>query len=46
MRASLPLPLRTLAEEIEEQLAHVPSELNEYGYDPFRCTRAGSGPSP
>ena len=43
MRASLPLPLRTLAEEVEERLAQVPSELNEYGYDPFGMHPRGIG---
>jgi 1-acyl-sn-glycerol-3-phosphate acyltransferase len=31
----LPPPLRTLAREIDERIARVPTRLNEYGYDPF-----------
>ena len=44
MRPSLPLPLRTLAAEVEDRLAHVPSELNEYGYDPFGMHPSGIRP--
>ncbi len=43
MRASLPPPLSTLAKEVEERLAQVPSELNEYGYDPFGMQPSGIG---
>ena len=35
MNVPLPLPLRALGEMVEERLAKIPSELNEYGYDPF-----------
>jgi len=31
----LPAPLRTLAREIDERIARIPTRLNEYGYDPF-----------
>ena len=31
----LPPPLRSLAQEIEERLARIPTRLNEYGFDPF-----------
>jgi 1-acyl-sn-glycerol-3-phosphate acyltransferase len=35
MRLPLPLAARELIEDFEERLARVPTELNEYGYDPF-----------
>ncbi len=40
---SLPLPLRirALADEVEERLSQIPSELNEYGYDPFGMHPSG-----
>ncbi len=40
---SLPLPLRirALADEIQERLSQIPSELNEYGYDPFGMHPSG-----
>ena len=44
MRDSLPPSLRTLAEEVEDRLAQVPSELNEFGYDPFGMHPGGIGP--
>lgn len=37
MSFPLPLPLyfRDLAEEIDQRLEQIPTQLNEYGYDPF-----------
>ncbi len=35
MRFPLPPPLRALGDEIEERLGRIPTDLNEYGYDPF-----------
>ncbi len=40
MRIPLPLQLRALSDEVEQRLSRVPSDLNEYGYDPFgMCPR-------
>ncbi len=41
MRIPLPLHLRALSDEVEQRLSRVPSELNEYGYDPFGMHPAG-----
>jgi 1-acyl-sn-glycerol-3-phosphate acyltransferase len=35
MDIPLPLALRSLADEVDERLARIPTELNEYGFDPF-----------
>ncbi len=35
MKLPLPLALRDLAEEIDKRLSQIPTQLNEYGYDPF-----------
>jgi 1-acyl-sn-glycerol-3-phosphate acyltransferase len=35
MQLPLPLSLRRLADEVDERLAKIPTQLNEYGYDPF-----------
>ena len=37
MRSSLPLPLsiREFVEDIDKRLERIPTELNEYGYDPY-----------
>ncbi len=35
MPIPLPLAMREIYEELDERLAQVPTELNEYGYDPF-----------
>jgi 1-acyl-sn-glycerol-3-phosphate acyltransferase len=34
-RLPLPPPLASLRDEIESRLARIPTELNEYGFDPF-----------
>lgn len=44
MRVPLPLRLRALGEEIERRLAAIPSDLNEYGYDPFGMYPKGAQP--
>lgn len=35
MQLPLPLSLRELADEVDAKIAQVPTELNEYGFDPF-----------
>ena len=35
MKLPLPLNLRDLEEELEKRLSQIPTELNEYGFDPF-----------
>ena len=35
MRLPLPLAAREQIDDFEERLARVPTQLNEYGYDPF-----------
>jgi 1-acyl-sn-glycerol-3-phosphate acyltransferase len=35
MDLPLPLALRRISEEVDARLAELPTELNEYGYDPF-----------
>ena len=35
MDLPLPLAVRELGEEIDKRLAQIPTDLNEYGYDPF-----------
>ncbi len=35
MPLPLPLMLRDIGEEIDKRLAQIPTQLNEYGYDPF-----------
>ena len=35
MKLPLPLHLRDLEEEVQKRLDQIPTELNEYGYDPF-----------
>ena len=35
MKLPLPLHLRELSEDIEARLSRIPTQLNEYGYDPF-----------
>ena len=44
MRIPLPLRLRSLGDEVEQRLAQIPSELNEYGYDPFGMYPSGARP--
>lgn len=44
MRIPLPLRLRALGDEVEQRLAQIPSELNEYGYDPFGMCPSGARP--
>ncbi len=35
MNLPLPLELRDLAEEVDKRLSQLPTQLNEYGFDPF-----------
>ena len=35
MDLPLPLALRSLSDEVDERLARIPTQLNEYGFDPF-----------
>ncbi len=35
MNLPLPLALRDLAEEVDKRLSQLPTQLNEYGFDPF-----------
>ncbi len=35
MKLPLPLALRDLAEEVDKRLSQLPTQLNEYGFDPF-----------
>ncbi|MCP4003328.1 MAG: acyltransferase family protein [bacterium] len=35
MPVPMPLSIRELSEDVEERIDRIPTELNEYGYDPF-----------
>jgi len=35
MDLPLPLALRSLSDEVDERLSRIPTQMNEYGYDPF-----------
>ena len=39
-RLPLPGPLRHIADELEERAARLPTEVNEYGVDPFGASPA------